>query len=85
MIPVEFSWAAAIYVTASISAVVIVWLFFDRVKAFPNRSLSERSVWQCSICTFYYIDSKNSDISVCPRCGSYNKKHPANPEKEVKG
>jgi len=74
MINIEFSWAVALYITFTAVAFLVYWFVFDRVKKLPNRSLSERSVWQCSICTQYYIDSKNSGISVCPRCGSYNKK-----------
>jgi rubrerythrin len=31
-------------------------------------------IWKCSVCFNDYVDSKHEDISVCPVCGSYNKK-----------
>ena len=30
--------------------------------------------WRCSVCSHSYIDSKHDEMSVCPLCGSYNKK-----------
>ncbi|MFA5147948.1 MAG: hypothetical protein WC491_02335 [Candidatus Omnitrophota bacterium] len=83
MIRIELSWAVALYITFTAVGFIVYWLMFDRTKNLPNRSLSERSVWQCSICTQYYIDSKNSQISTCPRCGSYNKKQSNLPQKGV--
>ncbi len=74
MIRIEFSWAVALYISFTAVGFIIYWFVFERIINLPNRSLSERSVWQCSICTLYYIDSRNSQISTCPRCGSYNKK-----------
>jgi len=85
MISIEFSWAAAIYISVCAVALISYWAFFERVRRLPNRSVSERSVWQCAICTYFYIDSRHSDISACPRCGSYNKKQGVNPEREAKG
>jgi len=32
------------------------------------------NIWKCSVCSNDYVDSKHEDISVCPLCGSYNKK-----------
>lgn len=85
MITIELSWAAALYLSVCVGVLIIYWAFFERVKTLPNRSASDRNVWHCSVCTFFYIDSRHSDISACPRCGSYNKKQIANQEKEVKG
>jgi hypothetical protein len=84
MIRLEFSWAVALYMVLTAVAFIAYWFFFDRVKSLPNRSISDRNVWKCSICTLYYIDSRNSDISLCPRCGSYNKKQTNLPQKGVK-
>lgn len=85
MIRLEFSWAAALYICICMGAFLLYWIFFEKTKGLPNRSVSNRSIWQCGICTYFYIDSRHSDISVCPRCGSYNKKQISNSEKEVKG
>ncbi len=81
MIRMDLSWAVALYITFTAVAYLIYWFVFEKTRNLPNRSLSERSVWQCSICTQYYIDSKNTGISACPRCGSYNKKQHGLPQK----
>lgn len=31
-------------------------------------------IWHCAVCTYSYVNTKDEQISVCPRCGSYNKK-----------
>ncbi|OGX33908.1 MAG: hypothetical protein A3F87_04910 [Omnitrophica WOR_2 bacterium RIFCSPLOWO2_12_FULL_51_24] len=85
MIRLEFSWAVALYLSICLGVLILYWAFFEKVKSLPNRSVSDRNVWHCAICTYFYIDSRHSDISVCPRCGSYNKKQIADPEKEVTG
>ncbi|MDP8260833.1 MAG: hypothetical protein P9M01_00630 [Candidatus Kappaea frigidicola] len=35
---------------------------------------SENAFWQCQICAYTFVDSQSKEISICPRCGSYNKK-----------
>ena len=85
MIRLELSWAAALYISLCVGAVVIYWVFFEKARDLPNRSVSDRNVWHCAVCTYFYIDSRHSEISLCPRCGSYNKKQTTTQEKEVKG
>jgi rubrerythrin len=52
--------------------ILVLWLFFDRKKDFKGVYPEEKFVWQCKICTYFYVDSQNDEFSVCPRCGSYN-------------
>ncbi|KPK38422.1 MAG: hypothetical protein AMJ78_10035 [Omnitrophica WOR_2 bacterium SM23_29] len=85
MIVLEFSFAVALYIFLTTIALLLYWLFFEKAKYFKDYSLSDRHVWQCSICTYFYIDSKHTTISVCPRCGSYNEKVTTSFQKEVKG
>lgn len=85
MITLEFSVAAALYLSLATAIFFICWVFFERPARFGDSSAADRYIWQCAICTYCYIDSRHSAISVCPRCGSYNKKQDTIPQKEVKG
>ncbi len=78
MIRLEFEIAIFIYLLISIFGFLSFWLVFSKIKVPTKRSAQLESIWQCSICTYVYIDSKHKRLSVCPRCGSYN-------EKEEKG
>jgi rubrerythrin len=40
----------------------------------PSISKDIENIWKCSVCFNDYIDSKHDGISVCPSCGSYNKR-----------
>ncbi len=85
MIILEFSAAAAIYLSLAVMALLLYWAFFEKPKSSGGaRSAVDRHIWQCAICTYFYIDSRHSEMSVCPRCGSYNKKAAENTEKEEK-
>lgn len=85
MIKIEFSLAITLYLFLTTIALLLYWIFFEKTKNFKDRSSSDRYVWQCSICTHFYIDSKHTTLSICPRCGSYNEKGSATSQKEVKG
>jgi len=74
MIKIEFSLAIALYIALTVSLVLILWLILERKKVIKFSSAEDRFFWQCNICTYVYVDSKNSVISQCPRCRSYNKK-----------
>lgn len=72
MIKIELSLAVSLYLLVSVIGLLAVWFVLERKKTFGRVRPEEKFVWQCSICTFFYIDSQNDDISICPRCGSYN-------------
>ena len=74
MIKIEFSLAIAIYLIFSICPILILWLYLEKRRILKPLSSEKRFFWQCSICTYVYVDSTHSTISQCPRCGSYNKK-----------
>lgn len=73
MISIDFSIAISLYLFILISAVLLVWLLAKMQKD-RNLSLDPKFIWFCSICTYTYINTKEETISICPRCGSYNKK-----------
>jgi len=73
MIRIDFSIAVALYLFFVINAALLIWLFNKKEKD-RDQSLDPRFIWFCSVCTYTYINTKEDTISVCPRCGSYNKK-----------
>lgn len=73
MITLDFSIAVSLLVLFSIAAIFIFWLMKRREKD-RETSLDERFIWFCSICTYTYVNTKEGSISICPRCGSYNKR-----------
>jgi len=73
MIKIDFSLAIALFIIFFISLILAIWLLSKKQKD-KDLSLDGRFIWFCSICTYTYINTKEDAISVCPRCGSYNKK-----------
>jgi hypothetical protein len=73
MINLDFSSAIAWFVTTVIGTVFCLWLFGRRQKE-KDLLLDDKFLWFCSVCTYTYISTTEGVISVCPRCGSYNKK-----------
>jgi hypothetical protein len=73
MIKIDFSLAIALFIIFFTSLILIIWLFSKKQKD-KDLSLDDRFIWFCSVCTYTYINTKEDAISVCPRCGSYNKK-----------
>ena len=72
MIKIELSLAVCLYLLFSVMGILVLWVFFGEKNIFRRINPEEKFVWQCKICTFFYVDSQNEEISVCPRCGSYN-------------
>lgn len=73
MIKIELSFAVVLYVGITAVALLLYWVFFEKTgNSRDNHSDFDRYVWQCSICTHFYVDSRHSLMSICPRCRSYN-------------
>ncbi len=73
MISIDFSYAIAIYLLLSLTALLMFWLFASKEKD-KDLTLDPKFIWFCAVCTYAYINTKEEVISVCPRCGSYNKR-----------
>jgi len=71
MIKIDISTALFLYLFFSVIIVLIAWLFMDFGIRLSTFSSEEKYIWHCTICTHTYIDSRNDEISVCPRCHSY--------------
>jgi hypothetical protein len=73
VINLDFSAAIAVFIITLLIPVLGMWLF--AAKESPKKtSLEERFIWHCAVCTYAYVNTREDAISVCPRCGSYNKK-----------
>ena len=73
MIRIEFSIAVALYIILT-ACLLLLLLIFENRKDSKLFSSEKNFLWQCFICTYVYVDSRHTNISQCPRCGSYNKK-----------
>ena len=75
MIKLDIIQVVFFYILFSVISIFIIWLAFGHKE---RRKVLRRSdidyIWRCEICFYNYIDSRHEDISVCPLCGSYNKK-----------
>lgn len=71
---ISFSHAIFIYLTVFVLLFLFLWLFAGRKKKKEDFSLLEKRLWRCPVCGGTYVDSKNPEISRCPRCGSLNER-----------
>lgn len=83
MIELDISTAVAVYLFMTVIGILFLWLFFDREPRPKHYSSETKSIWQCEICTFSYIDSQHDVISKCPRCSSFNKRVTTDDENEA--
>lgn len=74
MIRLELTDAVAVYIFITVIGVLLLWMFFGRDKKIPQYTSEKKYMWQCSICTHAYVDSRREVISKCPQCGSFNKR-----------
>lgn len=74
MIKLELATLIFFYILFSVIGILVIWVFFGYkgIKRPPAKEMDY--IWKCSVCLNDYIDSKHEDISICPLCGSYNKK-----------
>lgn len=73
MIHLDFSVAVSLYIFIMLAAFFLFWLF-SRKEQDKDLSLNPKCIWFCSVCTYTFVNTRDDLISVCPRCGSYNKK-----------
>jgi hypothetical protein len=69
----DFSVAIAIFALIILAFLLLPWVLEKKHKN-KDLSLDAKFIWFCSICSYTYINTKQDIISLCPRCGSYNKK-----------
>lgn len=73
MIKIDFNIGISLYVIIILTIIYLLWMFSRKQKD-KDISLDPKLIWFCSVCSYTYVNTKEDLISVCPRCGSYNKK-----------
>jgi hypothetical protein len=73
MIDLDFSTFLAVAAAVMLSLFFLVWLM-ERPRRKKELFLEPKHIWFCTVCTYTYINTKDEIISVCPRCGGFNKK-----------
>lgn len=63
-----------VYTLCSVIIILAIWIVSSYKEKRPAAGKDSGNIWKCSVCSNDYIDSKHEDISLCPLCGSYNKK-----------
>jgi len=74
MISIDFSLAISLYLFLLVNIILVAWLLFSKRQKDRDLSLDPKFIWFCSVCTYTYVNTKEDAISVCPRCGSYNRR-----------
>ncbi|MDD5745704.1 MAG: hypothetical protein PHO30_00425 [Candidatus Omnitrophica bacterium] len=76
MIHLLFGQAVAYYVLLFIGIFIGGMAVSSLLKSKDKESFCDKEchLWQCSICTFVYASVFDQQMTVCPQCGSYNKK-----------
>ncbi len=74
MIKLDISSLIFFYTLFSGVIILIIWIAAGYRSKKRDFSRDIDYIWKCSVCYHGYVDSKHEDISVCPLCGSYNKK-----------
>jgi hypothetical protein len=77
MIRIDITSLMFLYTLFSVVMLLVVWavLGYRKFKGVARQDQGHiENAWKCSICFHAYIDSLHDDISVCPLCGSYNKR-----------
>ena len=77
MIRIDITTLIFFYILFSVIGIFIIWtiLGYKGIRGVSgNKKNNIEQIWKCSICLHTYIDSLHEDISVCPLCGSYNKR-----------
>jgi len=75
MIKLDISMALFLYLFFTVIGTFALWIWLGRGSKFNAFKVGRESVYQCSVCSYVYVDRKNEDFSRCPRCNSINTKH----------
>lgn len=73
MIDLDFSLTITLYLSIYLFLIMFFWLKEKKQKE-KKLFLNPKFIWFCCVCTYTYVNTKEEFFSICPRCGSYNKK-----------
>lgn len=74
MIKFDISTLIFFHIFCSAMIILLIWVLYGYrgIKRIEPKDVDY--IWKCSMCLQGYIDSTNESISICPMCGSYNKR-----------
>lgn len=78
MIKLDISTLIFFYILFSVIFILIAWLVVGYKGRKNHLARDKDYIWKCSVCFHNYIDSRHDDLSICPLCGSYNKREEQN-------
>ncbi len=73
MFVLDFSVAISVYLCLFIALLLFVWISGRREED-KDSATDPKFIHTCLICAYTYINTRGEPITVCPRCGSYNKR-----------
>lgn len=77
MIRLDISQAIILYIFLSVIGLLLLWIYFEVFRKNKFKHDSKSYIWNCYICHYTYVDSIHDYMSVCPQCGSYNRREEA--------
>lgn len=72
MIELELTTAILVYSGVLAAIVAAIWLYTELSVRRPQQHLGKQFLWRCTICGLSYLDEAATNMSKCPRCGSFN-------------
>lgn len=70
MIRIQLDWAIALYISAALLLVLILWISYNYLED-NNLSQSAEELIQCEFCGHLFFNHLQADILICPLCRSY--------------
>ena len=74
MIKLDVATLIFFYTLFSAIIILVIWILVAYKRRDRPVEKDMDYIWKCTVCFHSYIDSKHDEISVCPLCGSYNKR-----------
>jgi len=69
MIAIDLQWLVFICLFAFLAFIFLVWIGYDIVHRRRARR-AVRGKLKCPVCCMEFVDSSESELATCPRCGS---------------
>ncbi len=72
MIEISITEAFVIYSFIIAISGIVLWGLSELGARRIYTEFKSQNVWECNYCAFVYLDTEAEEISLCPRCHSYN-------------
>lgn len=72
MIEIYPATAAVLYLAATLSVILGIWLYNHYTTKKKERPPLTKELTICEFCHFAYLDNSTKGVTRCPQCNSYN-------------